>query len=39
MLEYINYFCSKWYTSTHAITPLHGGATSGLKLKSMTHAH
>ena len=25
------YFCSKWYTFAMAMTPLHGGATSGLK--------
>ena len=31
------YFCSKWFNSAHAMTPLHGGATSGLK--HMTHPH
>ena len=34
-----HYFSSKWYrsTSAHTMTPLHGGAVSGLK--SMTHSH
>ena len=31
------YLCSKWYTSAQPMTPLHGGATSGLK--STTHPH
>ena len=31
------YFCGKWYTSALAMTPLYGGAASGLK--SMTHPH
>ena len=30
-----HYFWSKWYTSADAMTPVHGGAASGLK--SMTH--
>ena len=31
------YFCSEYYTSAKAMTPLHGGAAS--ELKSMTHPH
>ena len=30
-------FYSKWHTSAQSITPLHGGAASGLK--SVTHPH
>ena len=32
-----HHFCSKWYTSAHAMTSLHGGAAS--RLKSTTHPH
>ena len=32
-----HYFCSKWYTSAHAMTPLHGGVS--IRLKSMTYPH
>ena len=32
-----HYFCSKWYTSAMAMTPLHGGAAGGLK--GTTHPH
>ena len=31
------YFCSQWYTSAQAMTPLHGCAASGLK--GLTHPH
>ena len=38
VLNPVIYLCaSKWYTSAHAMTPLHGGATSGLQI--MTHPH
>ena len=32
-----HYFCSKWYIPAHAMTPLHGGTTSGLKGKAHPH--
>ena len=32
-----DYVYSKWYNSAHVMTPLHGGAASGLK--SMIHPH
>ena len=32
-----HYLCGKLYTSANALTPLHGGATIGLK--SMTNPH
>ena len=32
-----HYFCSKWYTSVHAMTPLDGGAVSRLKSRTRPH--
>ena len=32
-----HYVCTKWPTSAHAMTPLHGDATCGLR--SLTHPH
>ena len=32
-----HYFCRKRHTSAHAMSPLHGGAVSGLK--GMTQPH
>ena len=30
------YFCSKWYISAKAMTPLHGGAATGLEKHDTT---